>query len=214
MGMQPVEDFGAGTDPDGDGVTNEILVGEVSALAIFSTNLEPPFQEPSTPQTEAGLVLFNNVGCADCHQPTLETRTPALVYSFPEVEADPGANPYMRVDLRNAPTSFAPSSAGGVVVPAFSDLKRHNLGPDLAEDTGGALDPWYITARLWGIADTAPYMHDGRALTLTAAILAHGGEAQASRDAFEGLNAPRREALLAFLRSLRTPTAPAADLLK
>jgi CxxC motif-containing protein (DUF1111 family) len=66
----------------------------------------------------------------------------------------------------------------------------------------------FVTARLWGVADTAPYLHDGRATTLTEAILWHGGEAQAVRDAFEGLDAAGRESLLAFLRSLRTPPAP------
>jgi CxxC motif-containing protein (DUF1111 family) len=91
-------------------------------------------------------------------------------------------------------------------------LKRHDMGAQLAESTGGPLDRQFITARLWGIADTAPYLHDGRATTLTDAILLHGGEAQAARDGFAALSPQGRLALLAFLRSLRTPLHPAQDI--
>ena len=45
-------------------------------------------------------------------------------------------------------------------------------------------------------------MHDGRAATLDAAILAHGGEAQAARDAFAAMNAVDRAAMIAFLLSM------------
>ncbi|HBF09162.1 MAG TPA: hypothetical protein DDW29_12965, partial [Gammaproteobacteria bacterium] len=48
----------------------------------------------------------------------------------------------------------------------------------------------------------ARYLHDGRAKTITEAILWHGGEAEASRTQFEGLTESDREDLLAFLRSL------------
>ena len=89
----------------------------------------------------------------------------------------------------------------------FSDLKRHDMGPGLAETTGGPLDPMFVTARLWGIADTAPYLHDGRALTLTDAILLHAGAAQSARDGFAALGSQARIAVLSFLRSLRTPKA-------
>ena len=58
------------------------------------------------------------------------------------------------------------------------------------------------------MADTAPYLHDGRALTLTEAIALHGGEAQEACDEFmQTLDAQEKETLLAFLRSLRTPRA-------
>ncbi len=70
----------------------------------------------------------------------------------------------------------------------------------------------FVTARLWGIADTAPYLHDGRAPTLTEAILFHGGEAQPARDAFALLVPRDRTALLSFLRTLRTPKHVAEDL--
>ncbi len=62
------------------------------------------------------------------------------------------------------------------------------------------------------MADTAPYLHDGRATTLTEAILLHGGEAQAAADTFASLSDRERQEILEFLRSLRTPENPSADI--
>ena len=60
------------------------------------------------------------------------------------------------------------------------------------------------------MADTAPYLHDGRALTLNAAILMHGGEAQAAADAYAAADVEEQADVLRFLRSLRTPVEEAA----
>ena len=127
-----------------------------------------------------------------------------------EVEEDPTANVYMRVKLRGKPAGFDRADGGGIRVPMFSDLKRHDMGPALAENFGSPHDPHFTTARLWGVADTAPYMHDGRALTLASAIMMHGGEAQASRDAFAAARESEQADLLHFLRTLRTPVEQAA----
>lgn len=59
------------------------------------------------------------------------------------------------------------------------------------------------------MADTSPYLHDGRATTLTEAILFHGGEAQQARDGFDALPNDARSRLLGFLRSLTTPRSAA-----
>ena len=102
-------------------------------------------------------------------------------------------------------------------MPLFADLKRHDMGDGLRENFAQASERRnreFTTARLWGVADTAPYLHDGRATTLTEAILLHGGEAQAARDQFADLRDRQQDALLAFLRSLRTPERPFADLLR
>jgi len=111
---------------------------------------------------------------------------------------------------------FDRNAAGGVTVPLFADLKRHDMGDALAESFSGANDDrnrQFTTARLWGVADTAPYLHDGRATTLTEAILLHGGEAQPVRDRFAALHDEDRLEMLEFLRSLRTPASPVKDLL-
>lgn len=212
QGMEPVELVGADVDADGDGVVNEVLVGEVSALEIFSTTLERPRREWRTRRVRRGERLFRGIGCADCHRPTLATRGRLLPYRYPEVPTDPDANVYYRVDLTPGASGFRRAPRGGIRVPLYADLKRHDMGPELAESFGSDLDRDFTTARLWGVADTAPYLHDGRALTLREAILLHGGEAEAARDAFAALHERQKRPLLEFLESLRTPPQTATDL--
>ena len=118
---------------------------------------------------------------------------------------------FLEVDLSAEPTGFK-RRGQGIVVPMFADLKRHDMGPDLAEDFGHPLDSFFTTARLWGVADTAPYLHDGRATTLTEAIMLHGGEAEDARNAFAALSDDDRGAVIAFLRQLRTPAVVGEDL--
>ena len=205
FGIQPTEVVGDDVVFDRQGAANEILAGELSVLHAFSMTLERPRQRRMDAEARAGAALFDGIGCADCHVPELVTASRTLTLSFPEVETDPSANVFASFDLSHAPAKFKRVPGGGLRVPLFADLKRHDMGPALAESTGGELDPHFTTARLWGVADTAPYLHDGRASTLTEAILLHGGEAEAARDAFDGLDASAQEAILAFLRTLRTP---------
>lgn len=98
-----------------------------------------------------------------------------------------------------------PSLAGPAgPVPLFSNLLLHNVMPanfrGMVEPGAGA--GFFRTPPLWGIKDTAPYMHDGRAETLLAAILAHDGEAAGVRAAFEGRPEADRQALIKFLEDL------------
>jgi hypothetical protein len=213
FGMQTVEAVGADVDADADGVVNELLIGENSSLSIFLTTLERPVQPELTAEIAAGADLFETIGCSDCHKPFLTTDSSVLTYSFPEVPEDPSANVYFEVDLAKAPSGFDQTPGGGLRVPLFADLKRHNMGDDLAETFLGTTDDWFFTtARLWGLADTAPYMHDGRALTIGDAILMHAGEAETQRAAYESLSFEDKTNLHHFLLSLRTPIDPAADL--
>ncbi len=71
--------------------------------------------------------------------------------------------------------------------------------------TWDSLQREWRTPPLWGVADSAPYLHDGRAATLEDAILWHGGEADSSRHAFSELARSDKDLLLAFLASLRAP---------
>jgi CxxC motif-containing protein (DUF1111 family) len=67
---------------------------------------------------------------------------------------------------------------------------------------GSAAATQMRTAPLWGLRLEPNYLHDGRAPTVQAAILAHDGQARASRNAFAGMNATQKAQLLAFLNSL------------
>ena len=85
----------------------------------------------------------------------------------------------------------------------FSDLLLHDMGT-LGDgiEQGEASGSEFRTAPLWGVAQSAPYLHDGRAATLEDAIAAHGGEGQAARDRFLALSPSERAALVAYLESL------------
>lgn len=211
FGIEPVEIVGRDVDGDGDGVVNEIGIGAVSALEIFNVTLPRPIQTPPSQAARRGSRLFVGLGCADCHRPLLRTRSARLELSLPA--ADGGEiEPHYVVDLRADAPGFAPAHGGGVRVPLFADLKRHDMGDGMAESFGSDLDRVFTTARLWGVADTAPYLHDGRATTLGEAILLHGGEARDARDGYAALSEGERKELLDFLRTLRTPTHPTAGL--
>ena len=120
----------------------------------------------------------------------------------------------MQVDLVAAGYEPVPGE-DGVFVPLFADLKRHDMGDGLKEDFAMAeiSNREFTTARLWGVADTAPYLHDGRATTLAQAILAHGGAGRASRDAFDGLLPSEQRRLVVFFQKMRTPIRPNEELL-
>ncbi|MCP3915055.1 MAG: hypothetical protein GY711_05830 [bacterium] len=212
FGMQPVEAVGPGNDGDNDGVADEILIGELSALQIFNATLRRPQADPPTPDVLAGEQTFGAVGCAECHTPEIRTRRTTLPLTFPENERRPFVNAYYQIDLVGGNAGFDLHPSGGMVVPLYSDLKIHSMGPELEESFGSPRDGDFVTARLWGIADTAPYLHDGRATTLTEAILLHGGEGQTARDAFDALPDTDKIDLLTFLRSLRTPVDPTGGL--
>ena len=99
---------------------------------------------------------------------------------------------------------FETDAAGRAIVRLYGDLKLHDMGPRLAEnidETGSGASVW-MTKELWGLANTAPYLHDGRATTIEEAIIEHGGEAENSRQNFSGLNDGDQDDVLAFLNNL------------
>lgn len=214
FGIQPVEVVGEGIDEDGDGLTNEVTLGEMTSLHIFDVTNPRPRRLPLGQKGREGFRTFRDIGCAECHRPQLRTRSRHLPLATPEVAHAPFENVYAEIDLRRV--GFRPAPGGGVRVPLFSDLKRHDMGPRLAEtfERGDLEQSEFITARLWGIADTAPYLHDGRATTLTEAIELHGGEAQDARDNFLALSDGEQEELLFFLSRLRVPDEPNAEIIK
>jgi hypothetical protein len=209
MGMEAVEIVGKDNDHDGDGVVNEVTIAELSALAIFSTTTPRPHQDEYKGN---GGEVFEDIGCSECHVPVMKTEGHILPYQQPEQPQHPlsNTNKYYEVDLVNSSANFEvdPDNSDGMLVKLFSDLKRYDMGARLQESLTSAHakeNRSYITARLWGVVDTAPYMHDGRATTLTEAIEWHGGEAQAARNKFIGLSDSKKVALLKYMRSLRTP---------
>lgn len=179
--------------PDGPCVTGQSACqaaatdpAEVAAMgldhvtAYFGALGVPGRRIPVSGDPRPATALFEAIGCADCHLPTLRTA----------VDADP---PHL-ADLEIHP---------------YTDLLLHDLGPELAEPLGAgdASGAEWRTPPLWGIGlvDAAPharYLHDGRARSLEEAIAWHGGEADASRAAYAALPVQDRASILALLRAL------------
>ena len=127
--------------------------------------------------------------------------------------APPPAGP-RDAEARRGEAVFAEVGCDGCHVPAlagpsgpvraYTDLLLHDVMPEgyRGVSVHAAGERAFRTAPLWGIAGTGPYMHDGRATTLEAAIAAHYGEAAPAAAAAAALSAADRRALIAFLRSL------------
>jgi hypothetical protein len=100
--------------------------------------------------------------------------------------------------------AFPKAGDGGALVSWYSDFKRHEMGGDLADpvDVHGFGASVWPTASLAGAGSTGPWLHDGNATTLDEAIRAHGGEAEASRLAYEAFGDEDRAAIIAFLENL------------
>lgn len=95
-------------------------------------------------------------------------------------------------------------AADGSLLPAYTDLLLHDLGPGLADTlpTDAAASREWRTAPLWGLSAAQRYLHDGRAATLEQAILWHDGEASMARAAYRALPPLQRQQLLDFLERL------------
>jgi hypothetical protein len=199
-------------------------------LARFG--LIPPLDRAEHTAIARGDAAFTRIGCADCHRPQLVIDNPIFSEpsqnpNFRDVRFPAGQlarSRALKVELavsfdltRDHPDnvievngrevrlgSFERGRAGSAIVRLYGDLKRHDMGPRLAEpiDEIGTGAATFLTENLWGVGGTAPYLHDGRATTLTEAILEHGGEAQASRDAFVALSRQDQEGVIAFLNNL------------
>ncbi|MFA5984974.1 MAG: di-heme oxidoredictase family protein [Methylococcaceae bacterium] len=216
-GIQGQERFGVGFDADGDGVVDELTDGDVTANVLFQAALPVPVQILSNdPAKHAaakrGDKTFKDIGCASCHTPTLRASTSLFRTTSPLT------NGTVSIDL--ARDGFEPrvksNQDGSISVDLYSDLKRHDMGAQLADPLLEAERPnkqTFLTLALWGVSDTAPWLHDGRASTLTEAILLHGGEAQASRDTFAALPIKRQNDVIEFLDTLRIAPKNISNLL-
>ena len=159
-------------------ISDEIL--DVTTFYV-QTLAVPARRNVDDPQVKQGELLFAKAQCASCHVPTL--RTGVLV--------------------------GVPSVSNQTIQP-FTDMLLHDMGPELADNRPDfrANGREWRTPPLWGIGlvrrvnGHTNFLHDGRARDLMEAILWHGGEAEASRQAVEQMSKVERDALIAFLESL------------
>lgn len=235
-GMQAEERFdlnpAKGFDPDfdEDGVASELTLGDITALVIYQAALGIPQQVvPRDPSQKAAVLrgerLFADIGCASCHVPEMHLDNPLFFepnpFNPPGTLADTRQSYAFDLTRDGAFPRLERSRAGGAIVRAYTDLKRHNLcDPAGTQDAirflcneqldqgrpaqdGRPGREFFITRKLWDAGSSAPYGHRGDLTTLTEAILYHGGEARATRDRFAALPKDAQAALIAFLNSLQ-----------
>ena len=226
-GIQADERFSAPmtgeVDFDGDGMADEFTPGLVSALVAWQASLAAPRLVPfdnADWQAEAdrGESLFAETGCAACHIAALPLRS--LIFADPGPDDTAGtlashdvSEPALYdLGLLDWTSTLERNAAGEIMVPLFGDLKRHQIADDRRPHYGNELmgqnfvpRDTFMTAELWGVADTPPFGHRGDLTTLDESIRAHGGEATASALAYEALNDADRAALISFLKTMRMP---------
>ena len=141
----------------------------------------PARRDWTDPEVLRGKHLFHQIRCAACHVPTLQTGE---FPGYPELSHQ--------------------------TIHPYTDLLLHDMGPGLADgrpDHSATGTEWR-TPPLWGLGllnvvnGHTRLLHDGRARLPIEAIMWHGGEAEASREAFRALDRADRAALLRFLGSL------------
>lgn len=155
-------------------------------LVFYTQNLAPPQRNiPPDPSSQATILagekLFYDIGCESCHRAHFTTGS---------------THPLQHLHHQH--------------VFLYSDLLLHDMGPGLDDGyhTPHAQSSEWRTPPLWGLGYTqiinprAGFLHDGRAATITEAILWHDGEARAAAMGFTSLSASEQQALLMFLGSL------------
>jgi Di-haem oxidoreductase, putative peroxidase len=178
---------------------NEINPALVDHLEFYLLNYFKPGISQQDPSTNHGLQVFNQLGCATCHVQNLTINHDRRVADVNTVY-DPVNGIYNRMfatatalihtknDNSGFPPLMVPNGKPFVVQNIFTDLKRHDLGPNFHErNWDGTFQTEFLTRALWGVGSLGSLGHDGRSINLVEVILRHGGEAQASRDAFANL---------------------------
>jgi CxxC motif-containing protein (DUF1111 family) len=164
---------------DADG-TRDVTDLQLEQVGFHVETLAVPIAGPRDAQAQRGRQLFDLFQCSACHVPTLVT----------------GDSPIRQL-------------ANQTIHP-YTDLLVHDMGDLLADGRPDFLADGteWRTPPLWGIGlaqvvnPQATFLHDGRARTFAEAILWHGGEAEAAREAFRTAERRDRDALAAFLSTL------------
>jgi CxxC motif-containing protein (DUF1111 family) len=175
---------------------------QCNALVKFVATLphptrKPPETEQHAAETATGQKLFERIGCAVCHQPKLGN-----------VEGI-----YSDLLLHDMGDFLADNGEYGTSIMASDETKDNLQLPLVVEGDGkepakpkfSASSREWRTPPLWGLRDSPPYLHDGRADTIAAAIVAHQGEGLASAQKFKRLSLHQQHQLELFLQSLVAP---------
>ena len=214
---------GLPTKPDAKATGLDLTDDECAAIVAYLADLPAPVERAPEGPKEAevlasGKAIFASAGCAACHTPKLGAvrgiYSDLLLHDLGQDLGDVGQ--YESFD----PSSTAPevvdpaevADAGGANAIAVGNVvvaAEPPAGPGQPQPkppTFGASRFEWRTPPLWGLRDSGPYLHDGRAETIEQAVALHGGQAAASARKYFGLKYEDRQTLQTFLKSLAAPT--------
>jgi CxxC motif-containing protein (DUF1111 family) len=162
-------------------------LADIDHFAQFIRGTQAPPRDAALAATSnaiAGQNLFNSIGCATCHVPTLTTEPAGTII--------------------NGGAYTVPVALGNKIIHPYGDYLLHNVGTGDGIVQAGPADTAskLRTAPLWGLRIKARFMHDNASATLSDAIQRHGGEAQNVITMFNGLTAAQQQQLITFLQSL------------
>jgi CxxC motif-containing protein (DUF1111 family) len=162
-------------------------------FSLFMRFTDQPRPAPFDASALRGQATFSEIGCAECHVPSMATRS--------------------------GPQGPQSDALKGVTVNLYSDLLIHHMGASLADNViqGKAGPDQFRTAPLWGVGQRIFFLHDGRTKSLVEAIRAHESAPAAARGNtpaypaseanqvvrnFAALPPARQQDLIDFLRDL------------
>jgi RNA polymerase sigma factor (sigma-70 family) len=140
-------------------------------------------------QIKAGETTFKTIGCAHCHLPKLG-----------QVEGI-----YSDLLLHDMGAQLADPDSYTVFAGESPRAERPDAGARTRPGTDATSAREWRTPPLWGVRDSGPYLHDGRARTIAQAITLHAGQGAAAARRFAELPPRRKEQVEAFLLSLTSP---------
>lgn len=184
----------------------DLTRAECNALTAFVASLPAPAERAAPTRDERALVkfgtsAFDRVGCATCHRPTLGPvngiYSDLLLHDMGNQLGASGGYSFFNSSPGNETETLPGSTPNGPM--AFDGAVDR---PKVSASTRARQ---WRTAPLWGVRDSAPYLHDGRAETLEQAIALHGGEASRIAERYFAQPSEARRAIERFLKSLTAP---------
>jgi CxxC motif-containing protein (DUF1111 family) len=192
--LQPNENTKDGTslaafdhvaDPEDPPTADNPFGADVEAFTRFMRSTKAPVSYPNaTPNSQAGSQLFVQIGCANCHTPTITT-------------APTGTS-------LNGGTFIVPDALGDKIIHPYSDFMLHDVGTGdgIVQKGGQETRNMVRTPPLWGLRNRSRLLHDSDALTTTDAILLHKNQAAPVIQSYNNLTQTQKNQIAEFLSAL------------
>lgn len=194
---------------------------QCQALIDFVAGIARPVRinlKSAASPAHAGENVFNEIGCVHCHVRTVGAidgiYSDLLLHDMGSGLADPMLANLSESMIQEIPvfqeisSALATASSSYYSTIPFNAIDSSRFTSEVDQIIRELSREWK-TPPLWGLAASAPYLHDGRAATIHEAIMWHNGEAAGVTRRYLELDSDAKHALIVFLESLVGPNHPA-----